>query len=203
MLARTLVLLVLCSPAAVALACRDHSSAAHAKPETTTLDASRSDRIPSDGPERQETAVAAKAGTVGVTGSVAVVGNWLGAFRKHDGTGLATLTLFPFALRDTGTEGDCKTTTLAKAELLQPGLVCLTNDELVQEALRANPEPLTKVLSRKTLPKWARRWAGELREGMTPVSVYVPGNGSAFEFVLIVVGDQIQGLWKHATFESN
>jgi len=128
---------------------------------------------------------------------------WLNALRARDASGLAGRTSFPFALRDTGTEGDCKKGMAPSEEAFAAAVACLVSDDLVVEDLRANPEPLTKILTAKTLPGWARKWTKEIHQGVTPVSVYIPGNGNTFEFVLLVAGDQIQGLWKNAWFESN
>jgi hypothetical protein len=116
---------------------------------------------------------------------------------------LVKLTRFQFALRDTGAEGTCKSTTIDAAEKFPGTIACLVDDKLILEDLRDHPELLTKVLSKKTLPKWARKWSKELRQEMTPVTIQIPGNGSSYEFILLVVEKQIQGLWKNAWFEPN
>jgi hypothetical protein len=38
---------------------------------------------------------------------------------------------------------------------------------------------------------------------MVPVSVFIPGNGVSFDLVIVVAGEKVRGLFKHATFESN
>jgi hypothetical protein len=129
--------------------------------------------------------------------------DWIKALGARDPDSLAKRSRFPFALRDTGAEGKCKSATIDAADKLAVGTQCLLKDDLLNEDLKANPEPTADVLSAKTLPRWSRKWAKEIPAGATPVSIFLPGNGSSFDLVLLVSGDGVQGFWKHATFEPN
>ena len=80
---------------------------------------------------------------------------------------------------------------------------CLFEDRLPQDELEANPEPLIEVVDSKKLPTWAKRWRKDLAPNVTLLGAYVPGNGAAFFFMVVVDGAGVRGLWKHATFAPN
>ena len=128
---------------------------------------------------------------------------WIDALRQRDVDALTRSTRFPFVLRDTGAGGKCKNATAADATQLPAALACLLKDDLLNEDLKANPAPEADPVSKRTLPRWARKWSNDVRAGSVPVSVFIHGNGNAFDLVLVVAGDGVQGLFKHATFEKN
>lgn len=134
---------------------------------------------------------------------VTIALEWMAALRDRDVAKLAAQTAYPFSLHDTRTAGECTDALASAPSELDAALACLTTDELLQEDLNANPEPLAELLSVERLPEWTKPWRSEIAQGETAVSVFVPGNGSAFYFVVIVAGTDVRALWKHATFESN
>jgi hypothetical protein len=139
----------------------------------------------------------------GRTAAVTVALDWVAALRQRDSLKLAAQTAYPFRLRDTQSEGDCTDSEAAIASDLEMTLACLTTDELLHEDLLSNPSPQAEPVAAVQLPPWSRPWHAELAPGDVPVSVFVPGNGSAFYFVVIVADAGVRALWKHTTFESN
>jgi hypothetical protein len=133
----------------------------------------------------------------------AIARKWVDALGNRDTKVMVDLARYPFALRNTGKEGDCKNSTASNASKMKVTIGCLVKDDLLIEDIKANPEPEAKVLSKKTLPAWSRRWAKEISTDATPVSVFIHGNGSSHEFIVLVVSDGVQGFWKTAWFESN
>jgi hypothetical protein len=123
------------------------------------------------------------------------------ALRSADSAALAALARFPFHLRDTGSEGDCKSGTAESAEQL-PGLVqCLVSDSLLMGDLKDHPQLLTEEVAKKDLPPWTKKWRKEIKSGQTLVHVMVPGNGNTFHFILLSSADGAHALWKETTFE--
>lgn len=123
------------------------------------------------------------------------------ALRAADSAALIALARFSFQLRDTGSEGDCKSGTADTPEQM-PGLVqCLVSDSLLLGDLKEHPQLLTEEISRKQLPPWTEKWRKEIQSGQTLVHVMVPGNGNTFHFIVLVEAHGARALWKETTFE--
>lgn len=123
------------------------------------------------------------------------------ALRRADSAALTALARFPFQLRDTGSEGECKSGTADTPEQM-PGLVqCLVSDTLLLGDLKEHPQLLTEEVGRKDLPPWTKKWRKEIQSGQTLVHVMVPGNGNTFHFIVLVEADAARALWKETTFE--
>jgi hypothetical protein len=123
------------------------------------------------------------------------------ALRAADSVALAALARFPFQLRDTGSEGECKSGSAESAAQL-PGLVqCLLSDSLLMGDLKEHPQLLTEEIAKKDLPAWTKKWRKEIQSGQTLVYVMVPGNGNTFHFIVLASADGAYAIWKEATFE--
>jgi hypothetical protein len=109
----------------------------------------------------------------------------------------------PFIFRDTGTEVGCKSATPADSTAFTTALSCLLTDEILAGDLKENPELQADVINRKRPPIWARKWLSEITPVMTVVSVMINGNGDAYSFVFLIVGDRVQGVFKDVSFERN
>jgi hypothetical protein len=136
---------------------------------------------------------------------VGLATHWMDAVRKGDRQAVAELTGNPFTLRETGTEGICVSCTSPEGARTAFVLQCLTQDSMLMDELKLNPELLTEVLPRNRLPAWTKRWHRELRPGLAPVLITLFGNGVTVYFVLLVGkgqdGPGVYGLWKHALFD--
>jgi hypothetical protein len=123
------------------------------------------------------------------------------ALRAGDGAALTALARFPFQLRDTGSEGECRSGTAESAEQM-PGLVsCLVSDSLLLGDLKEHPQLQTEEIAKKDLPPWTKKWRKEIQSGQTLVHVMVPGNGNTFHFIVLASTDGVHALWKETTFE--
>jgi hypothetical protein len=128
---------------------------------------------------------------------------WADAFRRRDVDGLIKLTSFPFAVRDTGTADQCASGTAPDKSELEMTLSCMMSVGVLHDDMVALRTLESRILSKRSIPKWARRWGGELPADVTPVSIPVPGNGASHEFILLVGTDGVRGVWKTTWFDSN
>jgi hypothetical protein len=135
--------------------------------------------------------------------AVLLAKKWIDAVRAGDVRAVLAIIDYPFALRDTASEGTCASSTLETTNQASFMLRCLTTDPVLMEDLHDNPELLTVVLSRRQLPNWAKQWRNELRPGLIPVQLTVFGNGVNFFFIVLVGDTNVHGVWKHATFDPN
>jgi hypothetical protein len=128
---------------------------------------------------------------------------WADAFRRRDLDSLIKLTVFPFALRDTGTAGQCTSGTAPDASKMKATISCMMSVDVVHDDLVSERTLEGHVLPRKSIPKWAKPWASDIPTDATPISVAVPGNGASHQFILLVATDGVQGVWKTSWFDSN
>jgi hypothetical protein len=132
---------------------------------------------------------------------VEVATQFFAALRAADSAALMALARFPFQLRDTGSEGDCKSGTADIPEHM-PGLVqCLVSDSLLLGDLKEHPQLLAEEVGRKDLPPWTKKWRKEIQSGQALVHVMVPGNGNTSHFIVLVSDAGARALWKETTFE--
>jgi hypothetical protein len=128
---------------------------------------------------------------------------WVDALRDKNVEALTKLSQYPFDLRDTRKDGACVNKTVRGPGDMPSAVDCLLVNWVLNDELKANPTPTTKVVSPKELPSWARRWVKEIGPGLTAVDVFIHGNGSSFQFILLVADEGVQGFWKTAWFEAN
>lgn len=135
--------------------------------------------------------------------SVNVAREFIAAIRENNRQALQGITLIPFQLKDTGAAASCVSGSAATQEELANTVSCLLNDDLLREELRAIPEPEMATIPGHELPAWARKFRAGRGKGRTLVSVYIPGGGVTYYFIVVVESGAVRELWKHAVFDAN
>jgi hypothetical protein len=122
---------------------------------------------------------------------------WIDALRRGDVSALASLSRYPFELRDTGKEGHCpKRRAVTGPQDMQAAVHCLVADDVLGLALKDNPEPVVDELPPAKLPAWAAPWRAEVSEGVHAVAVPIDAAASTFDIVLLVADDGVRAFWK-------
>lgn len=122
----------------------------------------------------------------------------MNALRGRDAEALTKATRLPFTLRDTGESGACKNRLATDADKLKATLVCLLGNDLLHEDLMNWPKFKAKLVDKKDLPAWTKKWIKEIPAGTSTYSVRIQGNGSMQSFILLVADGSVRGVW-HAT----
>jgi hypothetical protein len=131
---------------------------------------------------------------------------WLDALRNRDIEALTKVTHFPFRMHDTSSAGECEGKSAAAAPNLPAAISCLTTSKLLEQDLQINParpEPLTRAISKRNIPSWARRWRGDFESGSQPVWTTIYADGVTWDFIFLVASDGVQSLWKAGWFDPN
>ncbi len=130
-------------------------------------------------------------------GTIKAATAWIDALRRGDVTALASLSRYPFELRDTGKEGHCpKRQEVAEPQKMPAAVRCLVTDDVLGAALQDNPEPVVDELPAANLPAWAVPWRAEVSEGVHAVAVPIDAAGCTFDIVLLVADDGVRAFWK-------
>jgi len=128
--------------------------------------------------------------------------SWLSALRQRDRTTLLKQSSAPFVIRDESGKGPCSNVELT--DLAKPdSLGCLADDEILRGVLKENPDPDVGPLSAKHLPNWTRKWKADVRPGVRPLGVVLLGHAASFDLVILVGGDGVHGVFKHAAADRN
>jgi hypothetical protein len=159
--------------------------------------------LPTSQPAEASTCVESQTPGTPARAREAYAEEWMDLLRSKDIKALSAASRYPLQLRDTRSESDCVNGTAETAEQMPALVQCLVSDELLQEDVKANPEPLAETVAAKDLQAWAAQWIGELQPGVSLVHVSIPGNGAAFHLILLTTERGVQGIWKDVTFEAN
>lgn len=149
---------------------------------------------PSAAPTPDSSAVPAAAPAPDAAAVVA----WMKALRDRDIESLVKTTRLPFTLRDTGESGACKNRVATDVDKLKPALACLLKNDLLHEDLVGWPKFKAKLIDKKDMPSWTKKWIKEVPAGSSTYSVRIQGSGSMQSFILLVTGGGVREVW-HAT----
>jgi hypothetical protein len=130
---------------------------------------------------------------------------WLAALRADDYDTLASLTSYPFELRDRGRRATCGTRTAASADSIPSTVRCLSGNAVLRQALENSTEaPAIVAHGDDELPDWASPWLKKQREP-EPTRVTVLTStpaGDEFELLLLVDPTGVRALFKSGGFEA-
>lgn len=131
-----------------------------------------------------------------------VATNWFELFSHGDVTALKARTRYPFVYRDTG-GSLCKGGRAEEASKLPAVLGCIYKKDALGEDLKDKDTGRSpwEILTKESLPRWAKRWLKKTPAGTTPVFVALDANGSYHHLILFVAGDSVVELWKDTTFD--
>jgi hypothetical protein len=156
------------------------------------------------GTARDERASPVTASDDATPAELALAARWIDGLRAKDGGALAALARAPFDFRDARTgapKASCADGVRADAAAVATLASCLVADPLLKKDLAANPAPRIVSTTKDELPPWAKPWAGQVRAGLRPISVFIHGPGSSFELILLVAADGVHAFWQNVFVE--
>jgi hypothetical protein len=137
------------------------------------------------------------------TSQVKLARTWLEGLKKRDLSTIASVTSYPFEVRDSGREAVCGNRTAADREALESAVRCLfDNHELIQALDR--PPFVEAAGEGASMPNWAERWwEPRKHQGLSKVSAGVSNPlGYSFDMILMVAPDGVRAFWKWGSLES-
>jgi hypothetical protein len=124
---------------------------------------------------------------------------WLEALRAKSANAVAHAARAPFDFHDArqgAPRAKCGDVAHADAKGVDALAACLVTDEILSADLAANPAPRIVATTKELLPAWAKPWAGDVRPGLRPMSVFIHGPSSSFEMILLVADDGVHAFWQ-------
>jgi hypothetical protein len=137
---------------------------------------------------------------VDASSEVTAATQWLQALRDHDTPLLQRLTSYPFELRDSELEANCRSRVASGPAELPSVLACLLDDALLNEALKSNFR-LFAGRAPDEVPRPFESWRRPEHAGLWPATVGIRTDaGNAYELCFLVAKSGVRVLWKRGWF---